>query len=88
MNSKRKSVCLSCIFCAVLSGILWLLLSRGTFVSIAAAQETPAVEKVRPEVDKKGESIRDSERHHSVDGIGKFYMGREIGCMSDGISCR
>ena len=44
MTSRRSSVRICCVFCAVLSGIFCLILSRGSFLAQAAAQDLPAVE--------------------------------------------
>ena len=82
MTKQRPSFRLCCIFCALLSGILWLLLAQG-FSSVAAAQETPAdTEKpttpkpAKPE-DKNARRYQ-MRRDHDPNGTGKFYMGREI----------
>ena len=44
MTSRRSSVRICCVFCAVLSGIFCLILSRGSFLAQAAARDLPAVE--------------------------------------------
>lgn len=87
MKRRRVSIRLCCVFCALLSGILWLLLSQGFLVSDASAQDKPAPDppkKEKPKEDEpEPESPKDSKRYqyrrdHDPDGIGKFYMGREI----------
>lgn len=77
MTRDRKTVRLCCIFCAVLSGILMMWLSRGMFLSTASADETKTAEKVK----KKASSNKlryEFREDHDPNGIGKFYMGREI----------
>lgn len=74
---QRKSVRICCVFCALLSGILWLLMSRGNFLSIAAAQEDTAVENETKD-QSKGSKHYTYKKKHDPNGLGKFYMGREI----------
>ena len=71
-SEKRNSVRLSCVFCAVLTGLLWLLLSRGEFLSQLNAQEAPAKTETKQ---KKRYTFKEI---HDPNGLGKFYMGREI----------
>lgn len=75
-GSQRNSVRLCCIFCAVLSGILLVLMSRGHLLSVAAAQET-AVEEPTAE-SKKNATRYQFRKQHDPNGLGKFYLGREI----------
>ena len=77
MTSNRKSIRLCCVYCAVLSGLLWLLLARGTFLSDTLAQDSPVAEK-KHAPGKKTTDRYEVRKNHSQDGIGKFYMGREI----------
>ena len=70
----RKSIRLCCFFCAVLSGLLWLLMLHVS-IPLHAADDV--------KVESKPSKVEASKRYefkkkHSVDGIGKFYMGREI----------
>lgn len=74
MRSRQKSVRLCCFFCAVISGLLWLLMSRIQFVANAAAQETEAA----PQSKKSAGSRYSFRENHDPNGIGKFYLGREI----------
>ncbi len=63
----RKSITLWCVFCSLLSGILWLIFScSGTSSAFA---EEPA---------KLGDKRYEFRADHDPNGIGKFYMGREI----------
>lgn len=91
MTRRRTSFRLCCVFCALLSGILWLLLAQGFLSSSAFAQDKPPAaekpsekEKPKPdEVDPEGELPKDTRRYqyrrdHDPNGTGKFYMGREI----------
>ena len=67
---SRRSVRLCCFWCAVLSGILALILCATTSPA-SAADDSPAV--------KKDDSNRyEFREEHDLNGIGKFYMGREI----------
>jgi precorrin-6B methylase 2 len=75
MTAKRSSVRLCCVFCAVLSGLLLLLLFRGSVLSQASAQEQPAVEAT-PAI--KSKERYQTKKIHDPNGTGKFYMGREI----------
>lgn len=79
MPSSRRSIRLSCVFCALLAGALALVLS-GDWLSVAQAQDA-AVKEAPPQTSTKlpeghpGYSFR---REHDLNGIGKFYLGREI----------
>lgn len=79
MPSSRRSIRLSCVFCALLAGALALILS-GDWLSVAQAQDA-AVKETPPQTSTKlpaghpGYSFR---REHDLNGIGKFYLGREI----------
>ncbi|WLD13970.1 class I SAM-dependent methyltransferase [Planctellipticum variicoloris] len=79
MPSSRRSIRLSCVFCALLAGALALILS-GDWLSVVRAQDV-AVEEAPPQTSTKlpaghpGYSFR---REHDLNGIGKFYLGREI----------
>lgn len=75
-QSKRTSVRISCVFCAVLTGLLWLLLSRGEFLSQLAAQDAPAKASQKPKAPQKKRYV--FKDVHDPNGLGKFYMGREI----------
>src|SRR4051812_554681 len=77
MKSKNNSVHLHCVFCALLSGILWLLLSRGQFLSVATADDSQTIEKNQKNV-KENSRRYEFRNVHDPDGLGKFYMGREI----------
>ena len=90
MSRRRPSFHLCCVFCALLSGILWILLAQG-FLTSASAQDKPAAEKPAtekpaaeaPKGDEEPELPKDTKRYqyrrdHDRDGTGKFYMGREI----------
>lgn len=77
MNQSRRSFRLCCFVCALLGGILSLLMYHGAFVSLANAQE-PAVKQKTADV-----AATDNDRYqlledHDPNGTGKFYMGREI----------
>lgn len=79
MPSSRRSIRLSCVFCALLAGALALILS-GDWLSVARAQEAPAVEapaKVGTNL-PAGHPGYTFRRDHDPNGIGKFYLGREI----------
>jgi SAM-dependent methyltransferase len=76
MNSRKTSIRLCCIFCAVLTGLLWLLLSQSEFLSVAAAQEAAVAENDTVVTD--GSKRYEFRKKHDPDGTGKFYMGREI----------
>lgn len=90
MARQRSSFRLCCVFCALLSGILWLLLAQGWLNTPASAQDKPATiekpkETEKPKADDADDADppKDSKRYqyrrdHDIDGIGKFYMGREI----------
>jgi precorrin-6B methylase 2 len=77
MNQSRRSFRLCCFVCALLGGILSLLLYHGAFDSLANAQESPVKQKAADA------TARDSDRYqileaHDPNGTGKFYLGREI----------
>lgn len=84
MTNQRASFRLCCVFCALLSGILWLLMSQG-LGPVASAQEAAKVED-KPSDEKTSNGKGDDQnarryqfrRDHDPNGIGKFYMGREI----------
>lgn len=63
MHSKR-SLTLWCIFCGLLSGILWLIFQPGQNGTAHAEEPGDSRYEFRPD--------------HDPNGIGKFYMGREI----------
>ena len=77
MKTRRSSIRLCCIFCAVLSALLLLVLSHGTFLSQAVAQED-VTDGPQPLRDKKGKERYQTREIHDPNGTGKFYMGREI----------
>lgn len=66
----RRSHTLCCVLCALLSGLVALVLA-GTFRSAAQAADPPAVHR-----DETGRY--EFRADHDPNGIGKFYMGREI----------
>ncbi len=71
MTARRSSVRLCCVFCALLSGILWLLLSGGFLATETAAADT--ADALKPENGRY--KYREE---HDPNGQGKFYMGREL----------
>ena len=86
---RRRSFRLCCVFCALLSGILWLLLANGFLSSAASAQdkaavqEKPAAEDDPTPADADADLPRNAHRYsyrrdHDPNGTGKFYQGREI----------
>lgn len=83
MTTQRPSFRLCCVFCALLSGILWLLMSQG-LSPVASAQETPPADAEKPSSPKptktedKNARRYQMRRDHDPNGTGKFYMGREI----------
>lgn len=77
MRQNRNSIRLCCLVCAVLSGILSLMLSHGFFDAIAGAQEKPAAQ-VAQESTANAAGKYETREDHDPNGIGKFYMGREI----------
>jgi precorrin-6B methylase 2 len=77
MTSQRSSVRLCCVFCAVLSAILWLVLSNASFLSQASAQETSEDETAN-KADAKSKNRYQTKKNHDPNGQGKFYLGREI----------
>ncbi|MBI1346326.1 methyltransferase domain-containing protein [bacterium] len=66
--ANRKSVSVWCFLCAVLSGLLWMIL--GSTLPVSAQEATPTVES---ENDRYTYS-----NDHDPNGTGKFYLGREI----------
>jgi ubiquinone/menaquinone biosynthesis C-methylase UbiE len=77
MPTRRPSFQLNCVFCAVLGGILWLLLANGFWTAAAHAEGQP--EQATTSTETRSEVRRyQFRREHDPDGIGKFYMGREI----------
>jgi precorrin-6B methylase 2 len=79
MPPSRRSVRLSCVFCALLAGALALMLS-GDWLSVARAQdavvkEAPPKTSTNLPAGHPGYTFR---RDHDPNGIGKFYLGREI----------
>ena len=89
MARQRSSFHLCCVFCALLSGVLWLLLAQGWVNVPASAQDKPAVVEKPAEAPKPKEEAEESDppkdtkryqyrRDHDINGTGKFYMGREI----------
>lgn len=87
MTSKCSSVRLCCIYCAILSAILWLIVSSGSFLSQASAQEPPSADRPEQEAgsddasskpDEKAKNRYHTKKNHDPNGQGKFYMGREL----------
>ena len=81
-HTKSSSVRLCCVFCALISGLLWLLMSGGVFTAEAVAQEKPESNKVKdaakPDVAKSEDGRYEFRKEHDPNGQGKFYMGREL----------
>lgn len=65
----RRSLSIWCFWCALLSGLLWALLS---VPRVQAQDETPK----EPKVDPTGRY--EFRKEHDPNGQGKFYMGREL----------
>ena len=82
MAARRSSVRLCCVFCALLSGLLWLLITGGVWTTEAVAQEKPESNKVKdaakPDVTKSEDGRYEFRKEHDPNGQGKFYMGREL----------
>lgn len=88
MARQQSSFRLCCVFCALLSGILWLLLAQGWVNVPASAQDKPAVAEKpesseKPKDEVESDPPKDTKRYqyrrdHDINGTGKFYMGREI----------
>ncbi len=82
MAARRSSVRLCCVFCALLSGLLWLLITGGVFTREAVAQEKAGVVKVEAGktdgVTKSEDGRYEFRKEHDPNGQGKFYMGREL----------
>jgi hypothetical protein len=66
----RRSFTVCCWLCAMLSGLLWFIFAGG-FDRASRADEPGAVK-----LDETGRYEWRAE--HDLNGIGKFYMGREI----------
>ena len=81
-RARRSSVRLCCVFCALISGLLWLLITGGVFTAEAVAQEktgTAKAEAGKTEGVTKSEDGRyEFRKEHDPNGQGKFYMGREL----------
>lgn len=77
MKQTRNSIRLCCFVCALLSGILSLLLSHGFFDAVAGAQEKAAPQATQERAANPADKYETRELH-DPNGIGKFYMGREI----------
>ena len=71
MAARRSSVRLCCVFCALLSGLLWLLQAAGFLATEAVAADT--ADALKPENGRY-----EFRKEHDPNGLGKFYMGREI----------
>ena len=81
MATRRSSVRLCCVFCALISGLLWLLITGGVFTAEAVAQEKSGATKAdvaKPDVTKSEDGRYEFRKEHDQSGLGKFYMGREI----------
>ncbi len=79
MPSSRRSIRLSCVFCALLAGALALILSAD-WLSVSRAQDA-AVKEATPKTSTNlpaGHPGYTFRRDHDPNGIGKFYLGREI----------
>lgn len=76
MTSKRSSVRLCCVFCALISGLLWLLITGGIYTTEAVAQEK--ADAAKPDVTKSEDGRYEFRKEHDPNGQGKFYMGREL----------
>ena len=76
MTSKRSSVRLCCVFCALISGLLWLLITGGVYTTEAVAQEK--ADAAKPDVTKSEDGRYEFRKEHDPNGQGKFYMGREL----------
>lgn len=63
---SRRSITLWCVYCGLLSGILWLIFSGAPNATFAEEKATPGDDRYEFRAD------------HDPNGIGKFYMGREI----------
>lgn len=71
---KRNSIRLCCFYCAVLGSLLWLLMFSVSVPLNAADESGTAFKSQKTDGAKRYET----KKKHSPDGIGKFYMGREI----------
>lgn len=69
----RRSVWLGCVWCAWLSGLAVLLVVAAQSIPVVEGQESPR-KGVRRDETGRYEFRED----HDPNGIGKFYMGREI----------
>ena len=73
MTSRRSSVRLCCVFCALLSGLLWFLISGGVFTTEAVAQEKPTAKKedaAKPDVTKSEDGRYEFRKEHDPNGQG------------------
>ncbi|MDP1796745.1 MAG: methyltransferase domain-containing protein [Planctomycetaceae bacterium] len=68
MHSK-KSITVWCVWCAILSGLLWLVFHN---------PESTAAEPDEPAVKKDATGRYEFRKDHDLNGQGKFYMGREL----------
>jgi precorrin-6B methylase 2 len=73
MLTARRSISNWCFWCALLSGVLWAILAA-PIRSFAEEPAAPPAAKVRKDPTGRYEFRRE----HDPNGIGKFYMGREI----------
>ncbi len=87
MTARRSSVRLCCVFCALISGLLWLLITGGVFTREAVAQEKVGAAKAeagkspdaaKPDVTQSEDGRYEFRKEHDPNGQGKFYMGREL----------
>jgi len=81
MTSRHSSVRLCCVFCALISGLLWLLMTGGVFTAEAVAQEKPSAKQddaEKPDITKSEDGRYEFRKEHDPSGQGKFYMGREL----------
>lgn len=84
MTSNRRSFRLCCFACAVLGALLWMLMTQTAFTTAFAAEDN--ADKAKPAQEAKAaQEVKSNEadryqflQDHDQDGIGKFYMGREI----------
>lgn len=66
VRNSRRSVTLACTWCGIVTGLLWLLLALAPGSALAQAEDA----KEPPRYEFRAD--------HDPNGIGKFYMGREI----------
>jgi ubiquinone/menaquinone biosynthesis C-methylase UbiE len=62
MARRQTSFQLSCVFCALLSGILWLILAQGVLTPTATAQDKPAAAEPAPKREVKSAPADDKEK--------------------------